>query len=418
MPVSPKEVAEVAHREQVPVEALAAAHAAGEAVIITSGRAGVRPVGIGKGLRAKFACIVGTSTAEPDMETVVRKAKIAVEQGAAVVHDGSAGGDVREMHRRLRDAVAAPLALCHPIGVMADACLRQRPFVDLAEGEFIEAARRDIEQGIEVLLLPLGISRSIVAGLNDSGRVMPCCSKSGSIMSAWIAHNDRENPYCRHFDEILALAKEHGTTLSVVGSFRSGCIHDALDGPQYEELKTMAEYVGRARAAGVQIMAGSGGHLPADRIGPFIRYQKELLRVPITCFGPQVTDISLGFDHASAAMGQIIALLAGADEIFAVTPAEHLGMPDEEQTREGCIVAALACHGADLARGKDREMDHALSVAREAGSWKDQLPFARDERVRTVLRQAGEKGAGCSVCGDVCAYRVMSRVAGKRTDER
>ena len=352
------------------------------------------------------------------MEAVLRKAEIAVDQGAAVVHNGSAGGDVREMQRRLLDAVAAPLAVCHPIGVMADACYRQKPFVDLTEGDFIEEARKDIEQGIEVLLLPLGISRAIVAGLKNSGRVMPCCSKSGSIMSAWIAHGDRENPYCRHFDDILALAKEHGTTLSVVGSFRSGCIHDALDALQYEELHTMREYVCRAREAGVQIMAGSGGHLPADKIGPFMRYQKELLRVPITCFGPQVTDISLGYDHVSAAMGQILALLAGADEIFAVTPAEHLGMPDEEQTRQGCIVAALACHSADLARGKDREMDHALSVAREAGSWKDQLPFARDERVKAMLREAAEKGASCSVCGDVCAYRVMGRLAGERAGER
>jgi phosphomethylpyrimidine synthase len=168
----------------------------------------------------------------------------------------------------------------------------------------------------------------------------------------------------------------------------------------------------------VQIMAGSGGHLPADKIGPFIRHQKELLQVPITCFGPQVTDVSLGYDHVSAAMGQILALLAGADEIFAVTPAEHLGMPDEEQTRQGCIVAALACHSADLARGKDRELDHALSVAREAGSWKEQLPFARDEKVRATLQAAAEKGSGCSVCGDVCAYRVVGRLVGERAGER
>lgn len=417
MPASPSALAEVADREQVPVEALTAAVDTGQALIIAS-RRGARPVGIGKGLRAKFACIVGTSTTEPDMAAVLRKARIAVEQGAAVIHNGSAGGDVREMQLRLLDTVAAPLAVCHPIGVMADACFRQRNFLELKEKDFVESARTDIEQGIEVVLLPLGISKGIVAGAQKSGRVMPCCSKSGSIMSAWIAHTNQENPYCRNFDDILALAKEHGTTLSIVGSYRSGCIHDALDPLQYEELRQMSEYVGRARAAGVQIMAGSGGHLPADRIGPFIRYQQELLRVPITCFGPQVTDISLGYDHVSAAMGQIIALLAGADEIFAVTPAEHLGMPDEEQTRQGCIVAALACHSADLARGKDRELDLALSVAREAGSWQDQVPFARDPKISSLLRGAGEKGMGCSVCGDLCAYRIMGRFGGERAGEK
>lgn len=417
MSASLSDLEDVACREQVPIDTLAAAVAAGAAVIVTS-RRGARPVGIGKGLRAKFACIVGTSTAAPEMEAVLRKARIAVDQGAAVVHNGSAGGNVREMQRRLLDTVAAPLAVCHPIGVMADACYRQTNFLELGESDFIEAAKTDIEQGIEVLLLPLGVSGNIVAGLKNSGRVMPCCSKSGSIMSAWMAQTNQENPYCRHFDDILALAKEHGTTLSVVGSFRSGCIHDALDAVQYDELKTIREYVGRARAADVQIMAGSGGHLPADKIGPFMRYQKELLQVPITCFGPQVTDISLGYDHVSAAMGQILALLAGADEIFAVTPAEHLGMPDEKQTMQGCIVAALACHSADLARGKDLDMDHALSVAREAGSWKDQLPFARDEKVKATLRDAAAKGAECSVCGDLCAYRVMNRFSGVRSREK
>jgi hypothetical protein len=142
------ELEEVAGREQVPVATLAAAHRAGEALIVRS-RRGVRPVGIGKHLRAKFACIVGTSTAEPDMAAVLRKAQIAVDQGAAVIHNGSAGGNVREMQRRLLDAVAAPLAVCHPIGVMADACYRQESFIDLKQN------LRD--NGLELGKMPLVI---------------------------------------------------------------------------------------------------------------------------------------------------------------------------------------------------------------------------------------------------------------------
>lgn len=404
--ISPEDIKKVASREKVSVANLTASVKKGEAIIITS-RRGAEPVGIGKNLRAKFACIVGTSSAETDVAAVMRKAKIAVQSGASVVHNGSSGGDVREIQKRLMDAVAVPMAVCHPIALMADACNKKRRFIDVKEGEFIEQFKRDIEQGIEVILLPLGITKALMNKLKKSERIMPCCSKSGSIMTAWIAHNRRENPYCVHFDEILSMAKEHGTTLSVVASFRSGCIHDALDEVQYDELKYIKEYVDRAKEAGINIKAGSGGHMPADRIGPFFRYQKSLLKVPIISFGPQVSDISLGYDHISAAMGQIIALLSGADIIFSMTPAEHLFMPDEEQTRQGCIAAKIVCHSADIARGKDVDLDHALSMAREAMDWKKQIRFALDEPVIAKLEAAGTDKKKCGVCGDFCAYKLM-----------
>ncbi len=404
--ISPEIIKQVAAREKVSVTRLATSVRKGEAIIVTS-RRGARPVGIGKDLRSKFACIVGTSSSEKDFDAVIRKAKIAKECGASVIHNGSSGGNVREMQKRLLDAIDIPTAVCHPISLMADACFERRRFIDVQEGEFIRQFRTDVELGVEVILLPLGITRSVVNTLKKNKRIMPCCSKSGSIMTAWLAHTGKENPYCEHFDEILAMAKEHGTTLSIVASFRSGCIDDALDKVQYAELKAIKEFVDRARAAGVQIKAGSGGHLPADKIAPFFRYQKKLLKVPVISFGPQVTDISLGYDHLSAAMGQILALMNGADIIFSMTPAEHLSMPDEEQTRQGCIAAKIVCHSADIARGKDRDLDSVLSRAREAVDWKEQMKFALDGPVRAKLKSAGMDKKLCTVCGDFCAYRLM-----------
>lgn len=403
---SPTDIKKIALQEKVSPESLTKSVNKGEAIIITS-RRGAGPVGIGKDLRAKFATIVGTSTAEPDIDAVVRKAKIAVQHGASVIHNGSAGGDVREIQKRLLDAVEVPMAVCHPIGVMANACFKKRRFADLKEGEFIKQVRSDMEQGVEVLLLPLGVTRSLVGRLKSSHRIMPCCSKSGSIMAAWIAHNRRENPYCVHFDEILEMAREYNTTLSVVAAFRSGCIHDALDEVQYEELKVIKEYVDRAKKAGVNIKAGSGGHIPAHKIGEFFRYQKKLLKVPVISFGPQVSDISMGHDHISAAMGQLTALLSGADIIFSITPAEHLSMPDEEQTRQGCIAAKIVCHSADIAKGKDLDLDASLSRAREEMDWKKQSSFALDGAVAEKLRAAGLNKKKCSLCGNFCAYKLM-----------
>jgi len=382
MPPSPTDIKKISLQEGVSLESLADSVKNGESIIVTSRRK-IQPLGIGGNLRAKFACIVGTSTFDTDIEAVIRKAKIAVLHGASVIHNGSAGGDVWEIQKRLLENVNVPLATCHPIGVMAEACYRKRRFVDVKESEFIEQLQRDIEQGIEILLLPLGVTKTLVNKLPSSNRVMPCCSKSGSMMAAWIAYNGRENPYCANFDKILEIAKEHNTVLSIVASFRSGCIHDALDEMQYEELALIKEYVDRAKEAGVQIKAGSGGHLPANKIASFFCYQKKVLKVPIICFGPQVTDISLGYDHISSAMGQLIALMSGADIIFSVTPSEHISLPDEEQTKQGCITAKIVCHSADIAKGLDINLDNEVSCA----------------------RQSQKK---CSVCGDFCAFELMN----------
>lgn len=407
MPPSATDIKKIVLQENVSPESLTDSVKNGEAIIVTSRRQ-VESFGIGKNLRAKFACIVGTSTLNTDIDTVIKKAKIAVQYGASAIHNGSAAGDVREMQKRLIENVGVPLATCHPIGVMANACYEKRRFVDLKEDEFIEQFRMDVEQGIEILLLPLGVNKGLVDRLPSSNRLMPCCSKSGAIMASWIAYNGRDNPYCAHFDEILDIAREYNTTLSVVAAFRSGCIHDALDKVQYEELNIIKEYVDRAKEAGVQIKAGSGGHIPADKIAPFFNYQKELLRVPIICFGPQVTDLSIGYDHISSAMGQIIALLSGADIIFSISPSEHISLPDEEQTRQGCITAKIVCHSADVARGKDINLDTLLSQARERMDWQEQIKFALDESGKEKLRSASVHQKGCNVCGDFCALELTN----------
>lgn len=413
MPLPLTDIKKVSLQEDVSLKSLAECVKKGESIIVTSRRK-IEPVGIGKGLKAKFACIVGTSTLDTDIEAVIRKAKIAIQYGASVIHNGSVGGDIEEIQKRLLENVDVPLAVCHPIGVMANACYKKKRCVDLKESEFMKQLQRDIEQGIEVILLPIGVTKALVSKLPNTNRIIPCCSKSGSIMASWIAYNQQENPYGVNFDEILEIAKEHNTTLSIVAAFRSGCIHDALDEMQYEELKIIKEYVDRAKEAGVQIKAGSGGHLPANKIRPFFRYQKRLLKVPIICFGPQVTDISLGYDHIGSAMWQLIALLSGADIIFSITPSEHISLPDEEQTKQGCIIAKIVCHSADIARGKDINLDNELSVARQRLDWEEQLKFALDNSVAERLKSTSRNRAGCSVCGDFCAFGLMNLYMKKR----
>lgn len=411
-PAFHEDIKSISLKEGVSLKQLTGYVKKGTSIVISS-RRGKEPVGIGKDLRSKFACIVGTSAYELDMDTVVKKAQIAVKHGASVIHNGSTGGNVKEVHKRLLDEVDAPLAICHPVNVMANASYEKRNFLEMSENEFIEQVEEDIELGTEIVILPLGITQKVVSQLATCNRIMPCCSKAGAIMSSWIFHNKRENPYCRRYDDILKMAKENNTTISIVGSFRSGNLHDALDELQYAELNAMKEFVKRAQKAGVQIKAGSGGHIPADKISGFFRYQKKLLSAPIISFGPQVTDISVGLDHISAAMGQIIALLSGADLIFTMTPSEHFAMPDIDHTIQGCNTAKIVCHSADVASGKDGHLDDTISKARVSMDWKKQSEFALDESVRKIVSDLDNR-KNCSICGTFCAYdSIRSHIKNK-----
>ena len=75
-PIS-EDIRKVSLKEGVAPKHLAGAIKTGECIVISS-RRGKEPVGIGKGLRAKFACIVGTSAYELGADKVIQKAKSAV----------------------------------------------------------------------------------------------------------------------------------------------------------------------------------------------------------------------------------------------------------------------------------------------------------------------------------------------------
>ena len=128
---------------------------------------------------------------------------------------------------------------------------------------------------------------------------------------------------------------------------------------------------------------------------------------PIICFGPLVTDVSVGFDHVTAAVGQSQALLNGAAMVITITASEHLGLPCEEEVKEGCIIARHVCHSVDLADGKDQNRDFEISVARERHDWNAQLAYALDRAgAERTLRRDGSS-PGCSMCGKSCAYLAM-----------
>jgi len=237
-------------------------------------------------------------------------------------------------------------------------------------------------------------------------------SRGGSFLTAWILHNEEENPLYRNFDYLLEMAAEYDFALSLGDGFRPGCIDDATDQAQISELMTLGHLVRRSREAGVQCMVEGPGHVPLDYVAANVQLEKRLCDgAPFYVLGPLVTDIAPGYDHIVGAIGGAVAAQAGADFLCYLTPAEHLSLPDVDDVREGVIASKIAAHVGDRARGKGAERDTMMAEARKKLDWDSMFSICIDEEKARRYRSRGttEKEEGCSMCGDVCAIKIVSQ---------
>ncbi len=79
---------------------------------------------------------------------------------------------------------------------------------------------------------------------------------------------------------------------------------DATDRSQVEELLTLGELCQTALDAGVQAIVEGPGHVPLNQVELNIRLQKEICHgAPFYVLGPLVTDLGMGYDHITSAIG-------------------------------------------------------------------------------------------------------------------
>jgi phosphomethylpyrimidine synthase len=257
-----------------------------------------------------------------------------------------------------------------------------------------------------------GLTSKAIGRLKNQGRVADVVSRGGAFHVAWMLHNDKENPLYEYYDRLLEVAHKHDVTLSLGDGLRPGAISDATDRPQIEELLTLGELVKRAWEADVQVMVEGPGHVPLDQIEMNMKLQKKVCQgAPFYVLGPLVTDIAPGYDHIVGAIGGAIAASAGADFLCYVTPSEHLGLPSEDDVREGTIASRIAAHAADIVKGVPGayERDRKLSAARKKLDWEAQRDLVLDPyRFEKIRKQRMTKSDACSMCGDYCAMRIVS----------
>ncbi|MEM0493515.1 MAG: phosphomethylpyrimidine synthase ThiC [Candidatus Thermoplasmatota archaeon] len=371
------------------------------------------PLGIGEGLHVKVNANIGTSREHCDIKEEVSKAKVAVAAGAHAVMDLSTGGDLDNIRKMILKSVKVPVGTVPVYQAGIKALEKYGAVVDMTEDDMFSAFELHAKQGVDFMVVHVGVTRESVERLKRNHRLIPMVSRGGSFHMAWILHHNEENPFYKRFDYLLELAKKYEVTLSLGDGMRSGALADSNDRAKIQELLIIGELVEQARGYGVQAMVEGPGHMPLSDIQANIQIMKSVTdRAPYFVLGPLVTDIAPGYDHIVGGIGGALAGYYGADFLCYVTPAEHLCLPDVDDVREGVIVTRIAAHAADIARGLDHDIDREFSKARENLDWDKMFELCIDpEKAKSYRKKRlpSEDAKVCSMCGRLCAIEIVKR---------
>lgn len=370
--------------------------------------------GIGKGLRTKVNANIGTSADLSNLKTELKKLRVAVEYGADTVMDLSTGGDLKKIRKAMLRASAVPLGTVpiYEVAVMAERQKRRIP--SITADEMFAVLQEQAMEGVDFFTVHCGVTTETVECLKKEGRIVDVVSRGGAILIEWMGHNGRENPFYEEFDRVLDIAGKYDVTLSLGDGMRPGCLADATDRAQIQELIILGELAKRAKKAGVQVMIEGPGHVPLNQIESNILLEKEICQgAPFYVLGPLVTDVAPGYDHITSAIGGALAASYGADFICYVTPSEHLGLPSVSDVKTGVVASRIAAHAADIAKDVKGalEWDISMSMARKKRDWQRQFKLAIDPVVAREYRRRSKPASKdvCTMCGQYCSMKISDK---------
>ncbi len=409
-----EEVKEVARKENMDPEKLARLVARGLIIIPRNiKREKIKITGVGTGLKTKVNVNIGTSTLYADLDMEIEKAKIAVKYGTDTIMDLSTGGDLNLIRRKLMEVAPVPFGTVPIYQAFIEAAKREGAGIHMNEDDIFNTIELHMKDGVDFMTIHAGITLEIAKKAVKSNRVTGIVSRGGAILTAWMLHNERENPLYENYDYLLEMAREYDVVISLGDALRPGCIADAHDYLQMAELLVVSELVEKSWKAGVQVMVEGPGHVPINQVAADIRLQKAICKgAPYYVLGPIVTDIGAGYDHISSAIGAAIAAAEGADLICYLTPAEHLSLPSPEDVKEGLIAAKIAAHAGDVVKLGEKAMkkDLEMSIARANLDWNRMFKLSLDpEKAREMHRRFGGTEGPCTMCGELCVYLLLDK---------
>ena len=379
------------------------------------------PNGVGSMLKTKINVNLGISRDCKDYDIEMKKVMRAVDLGAEAIMDLSSHGNTQPFRQKLCNECPAMIGT---VPIYDSVIHYQRDLGTLTARDFVEVVRLHAQDGVDFVTLHCGITRKTIEQIRNGGRKMNIVSRGGSLVFAWMSMTGNENPFYEYYDEIVEICREYDVTISLGDACRPGCLADATDGCQIEELIRLGELTERAWKRDVQVMVEGPGHVPMDQIAANMKVQQTICKgAPFYVLGPLVTDIAPGYDHITAAIGGAIAAWQGAAFLCYVTPAEHLALPNVDDVHQGIIASKIAAHAADIAKGipRAREQDDRMADARKALDWDAQWLEALDPEVAKEIRKSRmpeeDHSDTCSMCGKFCAVRSMNKaLAGEVID--
>jgi phosphomethylpyrimidine synthase len=414
--VSPQ-VKRVAEKERVGIDFILPGLIDGIIVIpANTNHVNLIPCGIGKGLTTKVNANIGTSSDFSALDMELRKLQAAIDSGADTVMDLSTGGDISAIRRAIIASSTLPVGTVPIYQAGIEAIEKHGAIVNMTVDEIFDVIEEQARDGVDFMTVHCGVTQASVVRLRKQGRMTDIVSRGGAFLTGWMLHNERENPLYQSYGRLLDLAHKYDFALSLGDGLRPGCLADATDRAQVEELIILGELVKQAREADVQVMVEGPGHLPLDQVATNVQLEKSLCRgAPFYVLGPLVTDIAAGYDHITGAIGGAIAAAAGADFLCYVTPTEHLSLPDVEDVKNGVIASRIAAHAGDIVKGVKgaREWDEEMSQARKNLDWATQAKLSLDpEHSRQVHARIPTSGKTCSMCGKYCAMAIVEKYLG------
>lgn len=402
-----EEMRYIAQVEDVDIEFLREKVASGRVAILKNNRRkNSIPVAVGEGMTVKINANIGTSLERSTLKEELDKVKIIEATGCDVLMDLSTGADIDDTRKQIINATKLPIGTVPMYQAGKEALDFHKDISKLSKEKLFSDIKKQCEDGIDFITVHCGVTKFVVEQLEKQTRVTDIVSRGGSMLACWIKATGQENPLYEYYDELLELVREYDCTLSLGDGLRPGCTADAGDRAQVAETMILGELVKRAREAGVQTMVEGPGHVPLNKIPAMIETIKVLTDyAPLYVLGPLVTDIAPGYDHITSAIGGTLAAFHGADFLCYVTPAEHLGLPDVKQVREGIIASKIAAHAADLARGNKKayQQDLQMSIARKNLDWSGQKKYAIDKCVFDKI----DDGKPCTMCGQYCSMKIF-----------
>lgn len=420
--IATKEMETVAKKEKMPVNELMQLVAEGKvAICANKNHKCLDPEGVGSMLRTKVNVNLGVSRDCKDYDVEAEKVMSAIKLGADAIMDLSSHGNTQPFRQKL---VQECPAMIGTVPIYDSVIHFQRDLATLTAKDFIDVVRIHAKDGVDFVTVHCGITRKTIEQIKKHKRKLNIVSRGGSLVFAWMSMTGNENPFYEYYDEILEICEEYDVTVSLGDACRPGCLADATDVCQIEELVRLGELTKRAWEHNVQVMVEGPGHVPLNQVAANMEVQKSIcMGAPFYVLGPLVTDIAPGYDHITSAIGGAVAAMNGAAFLCYVTPAEHLALPNLEDVKQGIIATRIAAHAADIAKGIKgaRDIDDKMADARRNLDWDAQFECAIDPETARAIRDSRspekDHSEACSMCGKFCAVRSMNKaLAGEHID--